>query len=171
MKTTSSRYLLSSLFIGAVAVAGCSSAASDGGGDTGDEQDVVPASAKTLFDQAGVCDNVFKRHAAIRDSDMRDGLLRWECGDVPGVTGPDLGQEYCEYHASSGGKLVKAAKDLAQAQKLSCVFTGVYADVKDDENRDGSWGTETSKYAKTLATAMTDKSNLGVATDPNLLVM
>jgi hypothetical protein len=152
---------LFSLLLVSAAAAACSSAG--GGATTGDDQNVVPEAAKTLFDQAGVCDNIFKRHAAIRESDMKDGLLRWACGDVPGVTGPDLGQEYCEYHASSGGKLVTKASDVAGA-KLECVFTAVYADVK-------SAVTETAKYAKTLADAMADKANLGVAADPQLTLM
>ena len=90
--------------------------------------------------------------------------MRWECGDVPGVTGPDLGQEYCEYHASAGGKLVSAAKDIPQGQKLSCVFTGVYADVK---------GTPAASatYATTLGSALADPANLGAAADPALTIM
>ena len=160
MKTT--HFFVASLTTVALALIGCSSA--DTGAETGDEQDVVPASAKTLFDQAGVCENVFKRHAAIRDADMKDGLLRWGCGDVPGVTGADLGQEYCEYHASANGKLVTKATDLKAGGKLECIFTAVYADVKPSAG-------ETQKYAKTLGDAMADKANLGVSADPSLTVM
>ena len=144
-----------------LAIAGC--AASGSGADTGDEQDVVPQEAKTFFDQAGVCDAVFQRHAAIRESDMRDGLLRWECGDVPGVTGTDLGQEYCEYRATSGGKVVARTSELKDG-KLACLFTAVYADVK-------STDAETTKYGKTLADALADPANLGAAADPELPVM
>jgi len=137
-----------------MALAGCVDTA---GVEVGDDQELVPASATTLFDQAGICDQIFKRHAAIRDADLTDGVLRWGCGDVPGVTQDDLGQEYCEYKPVSGGKIVKTAADLKPGAKLSCVFTSVYQDVK-------GYGTaETPKYIGELAKALTTKENLNAA--------
>jgi hypothetical protein len=68
-------------------VIGCSSSR---GGDTGDEQDVIPQDTNNLFDQSEVCSLILKRHAGVKDVDLRDGDIRWNCADVPGVTSVDL---------------------------------------------------------------------------------
>jgi hypothetical protein len=134
--------------------------------ETADDQELVPKVAETLFDQAGVCDQIFNRHKAIRDQDLKDGVIRWACGDVNGVTGTDLGQEYCEYKATSGGRLVAKATDIKTGEKFSCVFTSVYRDCK-------GWDTpETGAYGNDLAKVLAAKDNLNVATaDPKLTVM
>jgi len=153
-------------------VFGCSAAADDGS-ETGDEQDVVPASAKTPYDQAGVCAKIFERHKTIKDPDLKDGYIRWACGDVPGVTGVDRGQEYCEYQAVSAGKAVKTVSELKAGASLTCVFTSVYQDVKGVAFDGSSYAPNkaTLDYGKKLATAMATKENLGVTTDPNLELM
>jgi hypothetical protein len=143
--------------------AGCSSS-DDDQADVPDEQDLVPESAKTLYDQVGVCENAFNRHAAIKVGDLHDGLLRWACGDVPGVTGKDLGQEYCEYKAVQNGKIVKRASELEEGKRLSCVFTSVFADVK-------ATPPEIDAHAKRLASALRDQGNLGAFTDSQITVM
>jgi hypothetical protein len=141
---------------------GCSSSAD--ADDVPEEQDLVPESAKTLYDQVGVCDAAYKRHAAIKVGDLHDGLLRWACGDVPGVTGKDLGQEYCEYKAVQDGKIVRRASDLAEGKKLTCVFTSVYSDVKGSP-------AEIEAHGKKLAAALKGEENLGVFTDAQVTVM
>jgi hypothetical protein len=139
--------ILSTIFGGALLSAGCSSA-SDPSID-GQEGNLTPDNAATVFDQATVCNEHLEDRKAFRDADIKDGVLRWKCGDVKGVTinrdkagtlveNPatgnvsDLGQEYCEYHAVADGKIVDFAEDLKKLQpttKLSCVFTGVFKDV------------------------------------------
>lgn len=97
-------YFLAAAFLFAAPLAvGCGAEAPI----TGDEDNIVPADAATLFDQAGVCDAILERHATVRDTDLKDGSIRWNCGDVAGVTASDRGQEYCEYNAvSKGARLV-----------------------------------------------------------------
>lgn len=142
---------------------GCS-ANTDDDAVTGEDQEVVPESAKTPFDQAPVCAKIFDRHKTIKDPDLKGGFIRWACGDVPGVTGVDRGQEYCEYQAVSSGKKVNAASELKAGQPLFCLFSSVYADVK---------GTETASetYSKTLATALSAKENLNATCDYPLSIM
>jgi hypothetical protein len=157
--------ILASLAVAAGLVVGCSS--SDNA-KTGDDQEAVPEGPGNLFDQAELCDKNFQRHAAIREADLRDGLLRWACGDVPGVTGKDLGQEYCEYKAVSAGKIVTRASDVKG--KLSCVFTSVYTDVK--RGPTGQFKpTEQAEYTKKLADALSAKENLAATADPAMAVM
>lgn len=110
---------------------GCSAEeAPDGASaEVGDEDEVVPADATTLWDQSNVCSLVLKRHEVIRSSDYKDGVARWNCADVPGVGGGDLGQEYCEYHAVSGGKPVKSVSDAAPGAPIQCLFTSLYKDA------------------------------------------
>jgi hypothetical protein len=67
---------------------GCSAAPEDE--DTG-EDDVVtgastPAQNEIVFEQVKTCDNLFKDRAAFRDVDLQEGVLRWKCGDVDGVS-------------------------------------------------------------------------------------
>jgi hypothetical protein len=138
---------LSAILVSALASVGCSSSSGD---DTGvDEGHLTPDNPATVFDQAETCNVLFEDKKAFRDPDLADGLLRWKCGDVKGVTinrdktgklvvNPDsgkisdLGQEYCEYHAIANGQIVDFAEDLKKLSpgaKLSCVFSGVYFDV------------------------------------------
>jgi hypothetical protein len=86
---------------------------------------------------------------------MKDGSIRWACADVPGVTGADLGQEYCEYHAVQGGTVVAKGSDIASGKPLQCVFTGVF---------DGA-GLESQ-----LRAAMAVPANLGAAVTADSIV-
>lgn len=153
-------------FVALACAAGCSSAEQ---AQTGDDQEAKPLGPSNLFDQAELCDKNFQRHAAIREADLRDGLLRWACGDVPGVTGPDLGQEYCEYKAVSAGKVVTKSTDVKNG-KLTCVFTGVYKDVRSGPTGQFKAG-EQEAIQKKLTDALATKENLGVATDPSVTIM
>jgi hypothetical protein len=143
--------ILSTIVVGAVATAGCSTEE-----PTLEEAEgnLTPQNPASVFDQAETCNAIFEDKKAFREPDLKDGLLRWKCGDVKGVTinrdasgklfvNPesrkisDLGQEYCEYHAVVDGKIVDFAEDLKAlppTAKLSCVFTGVYFDVVHDAN-------------------------------------
>lgn len=132
--------------------AGCAAddAAETPAAETGDEDEVVPADAKTLWDQATVCSDVLKRHERIRATDYKDGVVRWNCGDVPGVTEGDLGQEYCEYHAVSAGKVVNKLSDVAPGAPVQCLFTSIYKDAF-------ASSADLNKYT----TALAAKENLG----------
>src|SRR5262245_38845533 len=59
------------------------------------------------FTLAQSCARLFKRHESVRPVDLSQGVIRWGCGDVAGVTDPDLGQEYCEYQAVQNGRIVR----------------------------------------------------------------
>lgn len=147
-----------------VILAGCADASPVA--EAGDDQQLVPASTKNHYDQAAVCDGIFKRHAGIRELDLKEGVLRWSCGDVNGVTGTDLGQEYCEYKATAGGKVVKAFADIKKnGGKLQCLFTSVYKDVK------GYDSPASLNHATGLAADMKDPKNLGAAIDPKAIFM
>jgi hypothetical protein len=128
---------------------GCSSVDDDDLGST--EQASTPSDPSGTFGLAESCSRLFKRHASLRPLDLEQGLIRWGCGDVPGVTAPDFGQEYCEYQAVQNGKPVKQASELTTG-KVSCVFTGVFTGAG---------------QAPRLKAAMADPANLGVtpATD------
>jgi hypothetical protein len=155
-------HITSGLFV--LLAIGCSSAAQDP--STGDDQNVVPAAATTLFDQANVCDQLLARHDGVRDADLKAGILRWDCADVRGVTNPDRGQEYCEYQAVANGKEITQASQLQTGAKLSCLFTSVYSDVKDGDSK-----AATAKWRDTVATALATPENLGVTVDSKLAIM
>jgi hypothetical protein len=127
-----------------VFAAGCSSVAEEDLGNA--EQDSTPVDPSGSFALAESCSRLFKRHASLRPLDLEQGLIRWGCGDVPGVTEPDFGQEYCEYQAVQNGKTVRKAADLTTG-KVSCVFTGVFTGAG---------------QAPRLKAAMADPANLGV---------
>jgi hypothetical protein len=133
MKHSSYNHAIALVFVTPVlvAAAGCSG----GGGGGQSSANDTPAAAADMMAQAGVCDALFADKAAFRAPDLRQGVLRWKCGDVAGVTPPDLGQEYCEYHAVSAGKIVDTAEaDQFQGSSVSCLFTSVFADVDDGAN-------------------------------------
>ena len=155
---------------------------------TDDEDDAIPAAAKTLYDQAPVCSEILKRHEVVRSIDLKDGNIRWNCADVPGVTSLDgqacrtaqddlrkkekagtakqadydkvnntcqgFGQEYCEYAAVSGGKVVNKLSDVAPNAPISCLFTSVWQDA---------YASNQSTEVAKLATALGAKENLGAA--------
>lgn len=134
--------------------------------ETGDEEDtddvteaLEPPAAKVAFDEAQICDVRLSDKAAFRDVDLEQGVLRWKCGDVPGVTIPHLGQEYCEYHAVSGGNVVDRNADLKKlpaGAKVSCVFTSVFSDVK-------GWKSPANEtFEARLADELARPANLGV---------
>lgn len=131
-----------------VAASGCSAPADEDLGSA--EGAATPASPSGNYALADTCSRLFKRHEVVHDLDLQVGTIRWGCGDVPGVTDPDLGQEYCEYKAVQNGKVIAKPTDIVQGAKMSCVFTGVFTD------------SQTGTVPK-LTAAMADASNLGAA--------
>jgi hypothetical protein len=119
-------------------VIGCSSSQ---GGDTGDEQDVIPQTTNNLFDQSEVCSLILKRHAGVRDVDLRDGDIRWNCADVPGVTSLDLAKCQASKKALSDFKSSLSGKKPTQADKDKI------ASLADDANRQcQGYGQEYCEY-------------------------
>ncbi len=139
---------LASVLLGA---AGCGSTPSLEEPVGSSEAAATPSDPSSSFALAESCSRLFKRHESLRPLDLDQGLIRWGCGDVPGVTDPDLGQEYCEYQAVQNGKAVKRAAELTTG-KVSCVFTSVFTGAG---------------QAARLRPAMADAANLGAeaATD------
>lgn len=137
-----------------VASAGCSSTVDEDAGMS--EAAATPPSPRTDFDRAQTCAFNYKRHEVVAQSDVTDGVIRWGCGDVPGVTDPDLGQEYCEYHAVQDGKIVTKASELNADGSLDCVFTSVFKDAVNQANP--------------LKAAMAEPENLGVTPASNSIV-
>src|SRR4051812_5419881 len=73
------------------------------------EDAITPAAAKNDWELAGLCAENIARQSAVRPQELAGGLIRWQCGDRPGVDGEnDRGQEYCEYFAVSGGKRINS---------------------------------------------------------------
>jgi len=129
--------------------------------ETGDEQNVVPTGSDTPFELAGLCQENIQRHITVRPQELTDGVVRWQCGDRPGVDGiDDRGQEYCEYFAVSNGKRVDNFADADPAKPLACFFTSVYLDVAPGTTRDAA-----------LATALGKKENLNAKVDKGLVRM
>lgn len=151
--------LTSTLFLAGALASGCGDEAT-----TGDEDNIVPADAQTPFDQAAVCDQTLQRHVSVKEGDLKEGTLRWGCGDVKGVDGADRGQEYCEYAALSAGKRVEAIADHEAGQPLYCYFTSVYYDV------DGNGGSVGARDAE-LAQALSQPENFGTTIAPELVRM
>jgi hypothetical protein len=112
------------------------------------EAAATPANPRTHFELALTCSRMLKRHETVRPIDMQQGVIRWGCGDVPGVTNEDLGQEYCEYQVVQNGAIKRKAADVASDAPVSCVFTSVFQDA----------GAEAR-----LQAAMADPQNLGAA--------
>jgi hypothetical protein len=67
-----------------LAIAGCATTADED--IDSQEGAATPKASKNTFEQVKVCDNLFKNRSAFRENDLNDGVLRWMCGDVPGVT-------------------------------------------------------------------------------------
>jgi hypothetical protein len=66
---------------------GCSASADDVGEEEGAATPTTKATeAVSAFEQAAVCDALFRDRSAFRDIDLAEGVLRWKCGDVPGVS-------------------------------------------------------------------------------------
>ncbi len=135
-----------------IASSGCGSETRDDGSL---ESAAVPPTPSTRFDLAESCTRLVKRHETVRELDVRSGLIRWGCGDVPGVTDPDFGQEYCEYHAVQKGRIVYRGADLDAAAPLECVFTSVFTGAGE---------------ADVLGAAMRSPENLGMATQDDDIV-
>lgn len=68
---------------GLVLLSGCASTPSDEAGEASSA--ATPEPAASVFDQLAVCE-LRLRGQAFRDLDLRQGVLRWQCGDVEGVT-------------------------------------------------------------------------------------
>jgi hypothetical protein len=154
------RYLVGAAFAACtvsflVAVSGCSTGENTGS----DEAAATPAIPSGDFNLAQTCVNMFSRMERTHDLDLQTGFIRWGCGDVPGVTDGDLGQEYCEYQLVQGGLAKIAASTLNQTDPASCVFTSVFT-------RDPSVG-DPASLEPSLKTAMSDPANLGVAVTSN----
>ncbi|MBL8739717.1 MAG: hypothetical protein JNK04_01450 [Myxococcales bacterium] len=129
--------------------------------ETGDEQNVVPSGSETPFELAGLCQENIQRHITVRQQELADGVVRWQCGDRPGVDGADdRGQEYCEYFAVSNGKRVDNFADADPSKPLSCFFTSVYMDVAPGTTRDAA-----------LAKELAKKENLNAKVDKGLVRM
>ena len=75
-----------------VAASGCSAPSEEDLGSA--EGAAPPANPSGNYALAETCSRLFKRHEVVHDLDLEVGTIRWACGDVPGVTDPDLGQEY-----------------------------------------------------------------------------
>lgn len=111
-----------------VAASGCSAPADEDLQSA--EGAATPANPSGNYALGETCSRLFKRHEVVHDLDLEVGTIRWACGDVPGVTDPDLGQEYCEYKAVQNGKIVAKPSDIVSGGgKVSCVFTGVFTDA------------------------------------------
>ena len=111
--------------------------------------EAMPPIPPTMFDQAKVCTNALRSRAGFREVDLAEGVLRWNCGDVNGVTVPDLGQEYCEFHALLNGRVVDDAVVRPEAgDAVECLFTSVFADAKGSE---GAMGQYRAMLAKQVA--------------------
>jgi hypothetical protein len=135
-----------------VLAAGCSAPSEDDLGSSTAAQ--TPSDVSTTTDLGDTCVRLFKRHESVRPIDMQQGVIRWGCADVPGVTDPDLGQEYCEYEAVQNGKPIKKASDLTTGP-VTCVFTSVFMGAG---------------LASTLRPAMADPANLGTAATADAIV-
>jgi hypothetical protein len=132
-----------------VAASGCSAPADEDLGSA--EGAATPPNPSGAYGLAESCSRLFKRHEVVHDTDLEVGTIRWGCGDVPGVTDPDLGQEYCEFKAVQNGKIVAKPADITSGGgKVSCVFTGVFTDA-------------TSGTVPKLQAAMAAPENLGAA--------
>lgn len=144
-------YLGSALFLGVAAWAVSGSAGCATLDDTlgTDEQAATPPEPRDSFALAESCGRLFKRHESVRPVDLEQGVIRWACGDVPGVTDTDLGQEYCEYQAVQGGRIKRKASDIDPSQPVSCVFTSIFLDASGQSSR--------------LRQAMAAPENLGAA--------
>jgi hypothetical protein len=136
---------IAALAVATVSGLGCTTANDEDLGAA--EAAATPAEPAGQFGLAQSCARLFKRHESVRPIDLQQGVIRWGCGDVPGVTDPDLGQEYCEYQAVQNGRIVKKASDLGSGP-VTCVFTSVFTGAG---------------QASSLKSAMADSANLGVA--------
>jgi hypothetical protein len=126
---------------------------------------LTPAEATTDYGQVSVCNGTMARHAVLRAGDLHDGLIRWNCGDTPGVTPePELdsrdgyGQEYCEYHGVSGGRITADGEGLRDDAKISCVFTSLFVDA-------------TPSAVGRATEALAQPDNLGVQPEPGVVQM
>ncbi len=123
----------------------------------------TPPNLQTVFAQAKACTNVLKARAGFRDIDLAQGVLRWNCGDVNGVTVPDLGQEYCEFHAVLNGRVVdRTVVRPAEDDRVECLFTSVFADAE---------GGNTSELAERLAKQIASQLRSAESLAPEATVM
>jgi hypothetical protein len=123
----------------------------------------TPLRPTSVFDQGRVCANVLAARAGFRDVDLAEGVLRWNCGDVNGVTVPDLGQEYCEFHAVLNGRVVdRTVVRLGARDTVECLFTSVFADAK---------GAGTDAFEAELAPKIAPQLKNARSIDPKATVM
>jgi hypothetical protein len=125
----------------------------------------TPPVPLTPFDQGRVCSNVLKARAGFREIDLAQGVLRWNCGDVNGVTVPDFGQEYCEFHAVLNGRVVdRIVARPGPNDVVECLFTSVFADAKGSEDA-------TEEYERELAEQIAPQLRNAQSLDPAATVM
>ena len=151
------------------AISGCSTGADDVGSAEGAATPGIKPTAEnpyglpTPYELANTCTRLFRRHEAVHDVDLQKGTVRWGCGDVPGVTAPDLGQEYCEYNAVQNGAILAKPADAVADSKVSCVFTSVFSDA---------FGADTTFVSTGLQQPMAAPENLGApAAEPKIVQM
>lgn len=123
------------------ALQGCGGS-DDSSAVTGDEEDAIPAAAKTLWDQSPVCSEILKRHQIVRSIDLKDGNIRWNCADVPGVTSLD------------GQACRTAQDDLRKKEKAG---TAKQADYDKVNNTCQGFGQEYCEYAAISSGKMVKK--------------
>lgn len=143
-------------------VVGCASE-DDSGGEN--EANITPAAAANIWQLAELCDGNIARHKAVKPQEVRDGVVRWQCGDREGVDGDkDRGQEYCEYKAISNGKKVTSASQITPGKPLYCMFTSIYSDVDAGSSSPG-------QIDSTIAAVLSSPANLNAPIDKSLVRM
>lgn len=163
---------------------------------TADEEDAIPANAKTLWDQSPVCAEILKRHEGVRSIDLKDGNIRWNCADVPGVTSLDgqacrSAQDDLRKKEKAGtakqadyDKVNNTCQGFGQeyceytatsggkpVKKLAEVAAGAPISCLFTSVYQDAYGAKQSTEAAKLATAMGAKENLGVAVTPTVAGM
>ena len=161
------KLLLLLSFVGAAAVVlpACVAETDDAAMDEDELEPIkgTPLRPASTFDQARACANVLASRAGFRDVDLTEGVLRWNCGDVNGVTYPDLGQEYCEFHAVLNGRVVdKTVVRLGARDTVECLFTSFFADAK---------GPTSDAFEGELATKVAPQLKNARSIDPKATVM
>jgi hypothetical protein len=91
-------------------VGGCATTAEE---EIDAQEGAVMTATKDTFEQVKVCDNLFKNRSAFRENDLKDGVLRWMCGDVPGVTISKCEDQLDKIAARERASIVDAERDNA----------------------------------------------------------
>jgi hypothetical protein len=118
---------------------------------------LLPEPPATPWALAATCKANGDRHRGVRADELARGVVRWQCGDLPTVSGDDRGQEYCEYGAYVGARRITRAAE-AEGKAVTCLFTTLL--------RDAPEGAELP-----VARALERPENLGASIDPGALRM